>query len=775
LLNSQRMYYRLLEAFDGMDGSVPRSKDETSPFVDELDLYVTATDIRGLWLPVPLADEDAHEYRYRTVFRFYHSTLEDKQDWSQDFLKENNPFLAFAARATSSFPFAFEPIKLGDVGMVLNAANFVQNYPYTELRKDWQHFYKDYNRQPDSIDLHSFGDGGYLDNKPFSYITETLLRRRADQPVDRRLFYIEPAPEHGRQNILPKDDRPDAVENVAAALLSLPRYETIRDDLLQIKARNDLIERTNNILRQIERTRGDIEQLNVWQMRGSDWSTKYLDEIISDYGPGYAAYHQLRVADVLDDFTAAVARNIGMEEEGRSFKMLRQIVEEWRERKYSSNSKEPRVSENDLLFRMDLGWRLRRLYFLLGLIDDLLLGLRTRHSDIEDSSLSPEEKEQQEYALEIISKSGKAWNISDEATKIQFFEALLWIKRQLNKAYLELRVRGRKLRARNLASSDITQINDQDLKAHVRALQPLRQITDQVEAILKDEKRLQSVCEDLETVSLTLASRPPTKEASSTGYLYQTMKLVSQKCREALAIEDSSGKTHLPDESLPSVPKTVLEDVQNSLRFYYEYFEYFDMLTFPITYATPIGESDVVDVYRISPEDAAGLFSVEKNKRPKLAGTKLGNFGAFFKKEWRQNDIMWGRLDGAERIISTLLPDSPKRMELLLRAWLTILKENLDAINLKSLRDQLGSAWEHFENTEQPSVDEMTKLQQGLQSFFERQYVLNLGFSPETSLNALGRSIQVLGGVLDGLETKYQGAQTPAFWLTRLGKIFMGL
>jgi len=56
LLNSQRMYYQLLGAFDGMDKSAPRSKGEASPFVDELDLYVTATDIRGLWLPVPLAE-----------------------------------------------------------------------------------------------------------------------------------------------------------------------------------------------------------------------------------------------------------------------------------------------------------------------------------------------------------------------------------------------------------------------------------------------------------------------------------------------------------------------------------------------------------------------------------------------------------------------------------------------------------------------------------------------------------------------------------------------
>lgn len=764
LLNSQRMYYQLLEAFDGMDRATPRSRGDASPFVDELDLYVTATDIRGLWLPVPLAGTDAHEYRYRTVFRFYHSTTESREDWSQDFLVENNPFLAFAARATSSFPFAFEPIKLEDANIVLNAGRFVRNYAYTELRKGWQRFHKDYNREPDdSIDLHSFGDGGYLDNKPFSYITETLQRRRSDTPVDRRLFYIEPAPEEQRRRQAAKEDRPDAFENVAAALVSLPRYETIRDDLLQLKARNDLIERTTSILRQIERSRGGVARLKVWGARGLDWSSQYLDEIIADYGAGYAAYHQLRVADTLDEFAVAFARNIGMEEEGRSFNLLRQLFEQWRKKRYSSNSKKKGYTENDLLFRLDLSWRVRRLHFLTSLIDDILLGLPNFHTGVTDADLSLEEREQKEYAEELITKSSVAWNVPDEATANQYFEALSSLKRQFNQAYTELRIRGRKLRARNLAAREIHSVDDDDLKAHLQMLQPLRQVKDQLQEILADETKLAEVCEEIEKLSLGLSSRPGQDEKAS-GYLYKTMTVVSQMCKEALS-----------SETLTGVPNAVLKNVQDCFRFYYDHFEYFDMLTFPITYATPIGESDVVDVYRISPQDATGLFSAQKSGRPKLAGTKLGNFGAFFKKEWRENDILWGRLDGAERIISTLVPESPQRTELLLRAWLAILKENLDPANLTVLRDRLGSSWDDFEKADKPSEEQLSKLQKELQTYFERHYQLDLEFSPQTTLQAMGRSISVMGSLLDGLGQKYQGAQTPAFWLTRLGRIVMGV
>jgi hypothetical protein len=100
----------------------------------------------------------------------------------------------------------------------------------------------------------------------------------------------------------------------------------------------------------------------------------------------------LRVADTLDEFAVAIARNIGMEEEGRTFNLLRQLVEEWKRRSYSSNSGNARHSENELLFRLDLTWRVRRLYFLTRLIDDILLGLPSFHAD--EAKLSLEDQEQ---------------------------------------------------------------------------------------------------------------------------------------------------------------------------------------------------------------------------------------------------------------------------------------------------------------------------------------------------------------------------------------------
>lgn len=47
----------------------------------------------------------------------------------------------------------------------------------------------------------------------------------------------------------------------------------------------------------------------------------------------------------------------------------------------------------------------------------------------------------------------------------------------------------------------------------------------------------------------------------------------------------------------------------------------------------------------------------------KLAGTQLAHFGAFYKRSWRANDWMWGRLDGAARLAMVLL--SPARLRTL--------------------------------------------------------------------------------------------------------------
>lgn len=89
-----------------------------------------------------------------------------------------------------------------------------------------------------------------------------------------------------------------------------------------------------------------------------------------------------------------------------------------------------------------------------------------------------------------------------------------------------------------------------------------------------------------------------------------------------------------------------LEDLQRI----YEGFHWHDVTTYPFLEGSDAQEHAEVQVFRISPADS-GL-----NPRPdKLAGIAVGAFGGFLNRDWREHDILWGRLDGAERIVAALM------------------------------------------------------------------------------------------------------------------------
>jgi len=78
-------------------------------------------------------------------------------------------------------------------------------------------------------------------------------------------------------------------------------------------------------------------------------------------------------------------------------------------------------------------------------------------------------------------------------------------------------------------------------------------------------------------------------------------------------------------------------------------FTFWDVLTFPLANWRDLGEFDEIRVDRISPEDCATIRA--GGARAVLKGIEFGHFGAFFSRGHRENDYLWGRLHGAERLI----------------------------------------------------------------------------------------------------------------------------
>jgi patatin-related protein len=96
--------------------------------------------------------------------------------------------------------------------------------------------------------------------------------------------------------------------------------------------------------------------------------------------------------------------------------------------------------------------------------------------------------------------------------------------------------------------------------------------------------------------------------------------------------------------------------------------------------------------------DANNGFGAPPEPEAKLAGLQLHHFGAFYKASWRANDWMWGRIDGADRLVRTLL--DARRIQRRLRAGATVdaLAGEIEAIACGAkdpeLAEYLRARWE---------------------------------------------------------------------------------
>ena len=430
LLNSRRMYFKLLKSLEDMEDQRPSSEKFDSPYVDELDLFITATDIEGVPVPLRLSDTVVFERRHRSVFHFRYGKESVVGTDFNDFLQPFNPFLAFAARCTSSFPFAFEPMRLTDIEEVLKLFGGHSNYDPKKAEMEWKrYFYEEVDLktgapvEPPRFSKRSFGDGGYLDNKPFSYATEALMNRTADVPVDRKLIYIEPSPEH------PEDEpatleKINALQNVKAALIDLPTSETIREDLQRVLERNQLIERVNRIVSSIEKDvnqyipHGVIDHLEEIELEKKfpiqgpkysgtasdtepasqeivfpatdtaprqhpqgdpspsphvppDWAYWDLVNMVNLHSRYFLPYRRLRIASVTDEIAKLFARLANFDEKSDQFLAIRALVRVWREETYVDYADGVSETVNRFLWSYDFRYRQRRLSFARAKVDQL--------------------------------------------------------------------------------------------------------------------------------------------------------------------------------------------------------------------------------------------------------------------------------------------------------------------------------------------------------------------------------------------------------------------
>lgn len=101
---------------------------------------------------------------------------------------------------------------------------------------------------------------------------------------------------------------------------------------------------------------------------------------------------------------------------------------------------------------------------------------------------------------------------------------------------------------------------------------------------------------------------------------------------------------------------------RRTMLFAYLGFPFYDIATLPLLQGEGLDEFDPVKVDRIAPEDAQSIR--EGGAEATLKGIEFNSFGAFFSRAYRENDYLWGRLHGADRLIDILLSTIPDGKEI---------------------------------------------------------------------------------------------------------------
>ncbi len=843
LLNSDCMYLKLCDAMEAMSSTAATAGTESAgSLVDEMDLFVTTTDIAGSRVPLRLSGQVVYERRHKQNFHFSYSQGVGRND----FCAGNNGLLAFAARCTSSFPFAFEP-------MTMATASRLKPDFSEAIKKDWHKYLSYLPKSEVDAGRHvkrAFGDGGYLDNKPFTYVAKTLATRQAFVPVERKLIYVEPAPEMVSADEQPDPDAkpPDALVNAFDALISIPRYETIREDLQEVLWRNRSIERVERIEREgeadlYEMLKGNTNPL-VRILKASKgtippWPEFKRKEMVRFYGTAFLAYRRMRVSSTADELAYAVARRWDIDFGSDHLYALSALLREWRNLHYQEDPEDGKQETvNAFLDRFDIDYRIRKLSFLLRQTDHLARLMRkwrlTPLAAEECDSLPHQDK----HNIGRLEKDG--WRLLDPALDATILDraidALHVLKIHLNEAQGKWRLTERKrkdlcaetkffddklqeelivtlsLLLGEFTEIELTTLSGGTVTIHLSedTLKACASECTMEHSVLRRTKellRLLAVAErtrlydafEANIKSMVLSQIEPSSwEILGKPALELTQLQSEDKARVRVWNVDKLGNV---DNAILNSPEATL--LRRLLGEYYVYFDLFDQMSFPLYHNTGIGEPSTMEVVRISPVDARNLIDEAHDKRRKLAGTALANFGAFIDQRWRLNDIMWGRLDGAERLIQTLLPMSDHstevvRKDLIEQAHRTILREALvpdgvgkvadlmckalaempeDGDTVQRIRDLLkrvgpgeSQRYEHLTSMLTTFMNEQTLI-----DYVRNTRDVDRNVDPQATFSNASRAVAISGRMLDEI-SKRHGAGTFVFrWLARLGLMFQGL
>jgi patatin-related protein len=570
-------------------GTAKSRRASLLPSGQSLDLFVTLTDYYGYQQLVqihdpPLIHERDHHHVLHFVYR-RHSNGEVESDFDLD----NAPGLAFAARATSSFPGAFPPARIVEMNELL-----VQRHASWPRRAEFiAKSFPNHVRAGIDPTTVSFLDGSILNNRPFQEAIAAIHGRPAFREVDRRLVYIDPDPAPA---VLPRQHGiPGFFATLRGALSDIPSSQPVIDELARVIEFNEQVRRLRAI---VDSARPQVSQLvskvvtTTFDLAISSdelraWREQVNSHVARDAGFAYQSYVRLKLASVRAFGAELIVNLRGVPAQSPLSRVVAEIIDAWALRKgivYERADSEALEFEFETaehlpawvkyLLAFDVKYRKRRMHFLI-------------------------EGQNRLYELMGQERFAGLDPLLVDRLKRAFYVRLDDLRRRENAEFYSREVR--------------------DLAADIFPAAPSA-----------------AEVKHLEVYAARFVERQGDK----------IDRLIAQLAAEI----DLNASTRDLDDLLASLdPAEWHPEARREILVNYLGFPFWDVLTFPMTRAREIGEFNEILIDRISPQDAhtlAGFDSVES-----LKGIAFGHFAAFLSRAYRENDYLLGRLHALDRLI----------------------------------------------------------------------------------------------------------------------------
>jgi patatin-related protein len=651
---------------------------------NELDLFVTGTDVLGkVSRQFDNTGKLIEVNDHHAVF-----ILKHRKDRKTPFQPDNNQIsqkaLAKLCRITSCFPVAFPVVSV----------NLEEVDPQNSVDMklvEWGNLNnraKPKERPENGYQLH-FVDGGVLDNRPFSHTIREIYHRHFHRPVNRKLFYIDPSPDKFLDSIaFKKMAKPNIWESAMDSLVGLPRYESIAVDLQEIAEKNERVRRYRFL----------------------------RSSVVSSVSSAVEALGDQATADISSKQTYLRCRLIGLRD--RVLPIVTGLTQAKEDFTLNTDQKNTLQIAADLLAYypdpdkqkareeylnqkgievegLDVDYLIRKHFFIQEEIMQAIVSDKYSHFHecLENlarylnrmlsllevikfaiDSMFLTDQIQIDFAR-LIQKTNVVNNLpesNDQAKKDKIkktddvrnevFDYLLHLHRflldpdqllgessfeshQEDQSYLN----SAKTTFFKTLSAELPitlKVDDLDKWLSIKS----------VDNVLRQLKMRAMNLGNVDTLDRDIRNTPTIWHEK-----YKFKKTI--KYHSVLSCVDDISRqliwrlrTSFPDNNkLEQAPIKELKELSEKLLHKFCRFDYIDQQVYPYEYLSDIQSDSLLEIARISPDDSQKGFGKDKKLEERLAGLQLRAFGGFFKRSWRANDILWGRLDGLNRLVDCLL------------------------------------------------------------------------------------------------------------------------